>query len=297
VRIPGFRPGKAPARILEQRLGRGVVLEEVVNEAVPAKYSEALTEAEVQPLGQPDFEVTSNIAELGEDEPLAFTAEVDIRPEITVPDYSDISVSVDAAEVTDSDVDDQMQSLRTRFGTLTGVDRPAQNGDFVVMDLSATVDGEEIEDAKTTGMSHEVGSGQLVEGVDEALVGMSAGDDKTFTAKLFYGEHADREAEVALSVSQVKERTLPEADDEFAQLASEFDTLDELKADMRERLARVKRMEQGSQARDKVLDEVLERADVPLPEVVVQAEVDNRLHQAIHQFDHDEDGFAQYLES
>ena len=165
VRVPGFRPGKAPARILEQRLGRGVVLEEVVNAAVPEKYGEAVTEAEVTPLGQPDIEVTA----IDDGDKLAFTAEVDIRPEITLPDYTGISVSVDSAEVTDADVADQLTGLQARFGTLTGVQRPAGNGDFVVIDLSATVDGEAVEEAQTTGMSHEVGSGQLITGLDEAL--------------------------------------------------------------------------------------------------------------------------------
>lgn len=293
VRIPGFRPGKAPARILDQRLGRGVVLEEVVNEAVPAKYGEAVEEAEVQPLGQPDIEVT----EIGDGDKLAFTAEVDIRPEITVPDYSSISVSVDAAEVTDDDVDEQLTGLQARFGTLTGVERPAKSGNFVVIDLSATVDGEAVEEAQTTGMSHEVGSGQLIEGLDEALEGMSSGDTKQFTTTLVAGEHAGKEAEVTVTVSQVKERQLPEADDEFAQLASEFDTLDELKDDLRTRFARVKKMEQGSQARDRVLDALLEQADVPLPESVVQSEVDVRAHEAVHEFDHDEARLNSYVES
>ena len=190
VRIPGFRPGKAPARILDQRLGRGVVLEEVVNEAVPAKYGEAVTEAEVQPLGQPDIEVT----EIEDGDKLAFTAEVDIRPEITVPDYTSIAVEVDAAEVTDDDVDEQLTGLQARFGTLTGVDRAVQNGDFVVIDLSATVDGETVEEAQTTGMSHEVGSGQLIEGLDEALEGMSAGETKQFTTCLLYTSPSPRDS-------------------------------------------------------------------------------------------------------
>ncbi|MFC5140543.1 trigger factor [Actinomycetospora rhizophila] len=293
VRIPGFRPGKAPARILDQRLGRGVVLEEVVNEAVPAKYGEAVTEAEVQPLGQPDIEVT----EIEDGDKLAFTAEVDIRPEITVPDYTSIAVEVDDAEVTDDDVDEQLTGLQARFGTLTGVDRAVRNGDFVVIDLSATVDGEAVEEAQTSGMSHEVGSGQLIEGLDEALEGMSAGETKQFTTKLVAGDHAGKDAEVTVSVQTVKERQLPEADDEFAQLASEFDTLDELKDDLRTRYARVKKMEQGSQARDRVLEALLEAADVPLPESVVQSEVEVRAHEAVHEFDHDEARLTEYVES
>jgi trigger factor len=293
VRIPGFRPGKAPARILDQRLGRGVVLEEVVNTAVPEKYGEAVGEAQVTPLGQPDIEVTS----IDDGDKIAFTAEVDVRPEIELPDYSSISVSVDSAEVTDSDVDDQLKGLQARFGTLTGVQRPAAKDDFVVIDLSATVNGEAIEEAQTSGMSHQVGSGQLIEGLDEALEGMSAGETKTFTTTLVAGDHAGEEAEVTVTVSTVKERQLPEADDEFAQLASEFDTLDELKADLRERHGRVKKMEQAGQARDKVLDALLEAADIPVPESVVAQEVEVRAHEAVHEFDHDEARLTQYVES
>jgi trigger factor len=293
VRIPGFRPGKAPARILEQRLGRGVVLEEVVNTAVPEKYGEAVSEAQVTPLGQPDIEVTS----IDDGDKLAFTAEVDVRPEITLPDYSSISVSVDAAEVTDSDVEDQLTGLQARFGTLTGVQRPAAKDDFVVIDLSATVGGEAVEEAQTSGMSHQVGSGQLIEGLDEALEGMSAGETKEFTTTLVAGDHAGEQADVTVTVQTVKERQLPEADDEFAQLASEFDTLDELKADLRERHGRVKKMEQAGQARDRVLDALLEAADIPAPESVVAQEVEVRAHEAVHEFDHDEDRLTTYVES
>ena len=293
VRIPGFRPGKAPKQILDQRVGRDVVVQEVIREVVPAKYGEAVTEAEVQPLGQPDIEVAPTEGV----DTLSFTAEVDIRPEITVPDYASISVSVDAAEVTDQDVDDQLKGLQARFGTLTGVDRAVQNGDFVVIDLSATVDGEAIEEAQATGMSHEVGSGQLIDGLDEALEGMTAGETKEFTTKLVGGEHAGSDAEVTVTVQTVKERQLPEADDEFAQLASEFDTLDELKDDLRTRYARVKKMEQGSQARDRVLEALLEAAEVPLPESIVQATLEARAHDAVHEFDHDEQKLTEYVES
>ena len=293
VRVPGFRPGKAPARILDQRLGRGVILEEVVNTAVPEKYGEAVSEAQVTPLGQPDIEVTS----IDDGDKLAFTAEVDVRPEITLPDYSSISVSVDAAEVTDSDVEDQLTGLQARFGTLTGVQRPAAKDDFVVIDLSATVGGEAVEEAQTSGMSHQVGSGQLIEGLDEALEGMSAGETKEFTTTLVAGDHAGEQADVTVTVQTVKERQLPEADDEFAQLASEFDTLDELKADLRERHGRVKKMEQAGQARDRVLDALLEAADIPAPESVVAQEVEVRAHEAVHEFDHDEDRLTQYVES
>nr|WP_218889691.1 trigger factor [Saccharopolyspora hordei] len=292
VRIPGFRPGKAPARVLESRIGRGPVLDEVVNEAVPAKYLEAVNSSEVRTLGRPDIEVTK----IEDGAEIAFTAEVDVRPEITVPAFGELSVSVDDVEVTEDEVNEQLDSLRARFGTLVGVERPAQEGDFVSIDLSATVDGEEVEDAKTSGMSYEIGSGQLIEGIDEALIGASEGDTKTFTTTLVAGEHAGKEAEVTVKLNSVKERQLPEADDEFAQMASEFDTVEELVADLRERLGRVKKMQQGMQARDKVLDALLETVEVPLPEKVVESEIEVRKHDAVHPFDHDEKRFEEWLE-
>jgi trigger factor len=293
VRIPGFRPGKAPARVLESRIGRAPVLDEVVQEAVPAKYLEAVNSGELRTLGRPDFEVTR----IDDGDALAFTAEVDVRPEITVPAFGELSVSVEDQQVTDEDVDTQLDELRARFGTLTGVQRPAQNGDFVVVDLSATVDGEEVEEARTAGLSYEIGSGQLVEGIDEALIGASEDETKTFTTTLVAGDFAGREAEVSVVLNTVKERQLPDLDDEFAQLASEFDTLDELKDDLRTRLGRVKKMQQGVEARDKVLDALLETTEVPLPETVVQGEIDARKHDAVHSFDHDEARFAEWLES
>ncbi|MFQ6230884.1 trigger factor [Nocardia sp. NPDC002869] len=294
VRIPGFRPGKAPAKLLEARLGRGAVLEQVVNDALPGRYSEAVTTSEVKVIGQPEIEITK----IEDGQELAFTAEVDIRPEIALPeDYSTIAVTVDAIEITDADIDEQLQSLRQRFGTLTGVERPVQDGDFVSIDLSATVDGEEVPEAATTGLSHEVGSGQLIEGLDETLIGMSAGESKEFTSTLVAGEHAGREAAITVTLGSVKERELPEADDEFAQLASEFDTIDELKADLRSRVERVKKVQQAGDIRDKVLEQLLESVEVPLPEAVVKAEIDAVEHDAIHGFDHDEAKFAEALEA
>ncbi|GGS42175.1 MULTISPECIES: trigger factor [Actinokineospora] len=293
IRIPGFRPGKAPARVIESRVGRAPILDEVVNEAIPAKYMEALTAGQIKALGQPDIELTK----LEDGASLEFTAEVDVRPEITVPAYDGFAVTVDDVEVTDAEVDEQLDELRARFGTLTGADRPVETGDFVSIDLAATVDGVEVDDAKTSGLSYEVGSGQLIEGIDDALVGLSAGESATFTTKLVAGEHAGKDAEVTVTVQTVKVRELPEPDDEFAQLASEFDTIDELRADLRERLGRVKKMQQGVQARDKVLEALLESVDVPLPEKVVQAEVENRHHDAVHSFDHDDAKLTEFLES
>ncbi|ONM46568.1 trigger factor [Nocardia donostiensis] len=293
VRIPGFRPGKAPAKLLEARLGRGAILEQVVNDALPGRYSEAVTTSEVKVIGQPEIEITK----IEDGQELAFSAEVDVRPEIALPDYSAIEVTVDAITVEDSDIDEQLQSLRQRFGTLTGVDRPVQDGDFISIDLSATVDGEEVPEAATTGLSHEVGSGQLIEGLDEAVIGLSAGESKEFTSTLVAGEHAGKEAVITVTVGSVKERELPEADDEFAQLASEFDTLEELKEDLRGRVERVKKVTQAGEIRDQVLEKLLEAVEVPLPEAVVKAEIEAVEHDAVHSFDHDEAKFVAALEA
>ncbi|MDT7578594.1 MAG: trigger factor [Pseudonocardiales bacterium] len=293
VNVPGFRKGKVPARIIDARLGRGVVLEEVVNGAIPTRYSEAVTAAEdVSPLGQPEIEVT----EIADNERLAFTAEVDVRPEITLPDLSGLTVQVDDVEVTDADVDEQLENLRARFATLTGVERAATKDDFVQIDLSATVDGEVVEEAATTGFSYQVGQGGLIDGIDEAITGLSAGESATFPTTLVAGEYQDREAQVTVAVTAVKERELPTADDEFAQLASEFDTLEELTADLRTRMERVKQMEQLTDARDKVLDAIVDATEVPLPEGIVTSELDARVHDAIHPFDHDEAKFAEFLQ-
>ncbi len=292
VTIKGFRPGKVPPRIIEARIGRGAVLEEVVNGAVPAKYSEAVTASEdVTPIGQPNIEVT----EIADNDKIAFTAEVDVRPTIELPDLASLSVQVDDVEVAQSDVDEQLENLRARFGTLTGVERAAAADDFVQIDLAASVDGNAVEEAQTSGFSYQVGQGGLIDGIDEAITGLSAGESATFPTTLVAGEYEGKQADVTVTVTAVKERQLPAADDEFAQLASEFDTLDELTADLRERLGRVKRMEQVTQARDKVLDAIVDATDVPLPESIVASEVDARVHEAIHPFDHDEEKFAEFL--
>ncbi|AHH20728.1 trigger factor Tig [Nocardia nova SH22a] len=293
VRIPGFRPGKAPAKLIEARLGRGAILEQVVNDALPTRYSEAVTASEVKVLGQPEIEITK----IEDGDELAFTAEVDVRPEIALPDYESIEVTVDPLSIDDEDIDKQLQSLRQRFGTLKSVERAVADGDFVSIDLSATVDGEEVSEAATSGLSHEVGSGQLIEGLDEALIGLNAEESKDFTSTLVAGEHAGKEAVITVKVNSVKERELPEADDEFAQMASEFDTIDELKDDLRKRVEQSKKVEQAGEIRDKVLDALLDKTEVPLPEAAVQAEVDAVLHDAVHGFDHDEAKFAEALEA
>jgi trigger factor len=281
VRVPGFRPGKAPARIIDQRVGRAAVLDEAVQDAVPKAYSAAVKENDVRVLGQPEIELTK----LEDGDSLAFTAEVDVRPTLTLPPYDEIAVTVDDVEVTEEQVDEQVDALRDRFAVLRAADRPVQTGDYVSIDLRATVDDEEVPGGTTTGLSYEVGGGSLMDGLDEALVGMSAGEERRFTTDLVGGEFAGRTADVSVTVRSVKEKELPELDDEFAQTASEFDTLEELRADVRERLTRVRALEQGAQARDKVLEALLAATDVPLPESVVKGEVEWRQHDIGHQLE------------
>ena len=267
VNVPGFRKGKVPARIIDQRFGRAVVLEEAVNDAVPRFYGQAVQEHSLQVLGQPEVDVT----ELDDGTQLKFTAEVDVRPEFDLPPHEGVEVTVEDAEVTDADVDEQLQGLRERFGTLKGVERAAQAGDFVQVDLTATIDGEEVD--ATSGVSYEIGSGTMLDGLDEALIGAAEGETKVFTTTLAGGEHEGEQAEVTAVVSAVKERELPDLDDDFAQLASEFDTLDELRDDLRARLGRVKRMEQGGAARDKALETYLASVDVPVPDKLLADEI------------------------
>lgn len=291
VRLPGFRPGKAPAKLLEARIDREAMLDQIVNDALPSRYGQAVAESDVQPLGRPNIEVTKK--EYGQD--LQFTAEVDIRPKISPPDLSALTVSVDPIEIGEDDVDAELQSLRTRFGTLTAVDRPVAVGDVVSIDLSATVDGEDIPNAAAEGLSHEVGSGRLIAGLDDAVVGLSADESRVFTAKLAAGEHAGQEAQVTVTVRSVKERELPEPDDEFAQLASEFDSIDELRASLSDQVRQAKRAQQAEQIRNATIDALLEQVDVPLPESYVQAQFDSVLHSALSGLNHDEARFNELL--
>jgi trigger factor len=271
VTVPGFRKGRVPPVVIDQRFGRAVVLQEAVNDALPGLYGQALQENELRPLGQPEVDVT----DFEDGQELKFTAEVDIRPEVTLPEWEGLEVQVDDIEVTDEDVDNQLTALQSRFGTLVGVDRPAAEGDFVVIDLNATQNGEPVEDGQATGISYQIGVGaEMLDGMDAALTGLSAGESTTFTTTLV-GTHEGMEVDCEVKVTAVKEQQLPDLDDEFAQLASEFDTLDELRDDLRERAQRTKRIQQAVDARDKILDTLLDAAgEIPLPEGVVAAEIE-----------------------
>jgi trigger factor len=272
VRVPGFRPGRVPPRIIDQRFGRGVVLEQAVNEAVPQLYGQALQDNDVFALGQPDLEITK----LDDGKELAFTAEVDVRPRFELPDVHGLPVTVDTAVVTPDEVEEYIGGLRERFASLKGVERPVEDGDFTSIDLSASVDGEPVEDAQVSGYSYEVGSGSLLDGLDEALTGLSAGESTTFTAELVGGDHGGEQAEVTVTVHSVKVKELPELDDEFAQSASEYDTLGEFRAGTRGQLETMKRMQQVGQARERALEAVLSKIDIPLPDSMVNSEIQMR---------------------
>jgi trigger factor len=274
VTVPGFRKGKVPPRVIDQRFGRGAVIEEAVNEALPKFYLQAVEESDVKPLAQPTIDVTGvPDPQAGGD--LTFTAEVDIRPSFDLPELDGVEVVVPDATVSDEDVAERLQSLRERFGSLVTVDRAAQDGDFLSIDLAASIDGDEIDSVK--GISYQVGSGEMLEGMDDVLPGLSAGETTSYSAPLAGGERAGEDSLVTITVQSVKERELPEADDEFAQLASEFDTLEELNGSLREQAEQTARYQQGIQAREKLLDNLLEQVDIPVPEAIIEAEVKQHL--------------------
>jgi trigger factor len=290
INVPGFRKGKVPAAMIEQRVGRAAVLDEAINSALPIFYGQAVREAELLVIGRPEVD----IKEFNDNEKLSFTAEVSIRPEVTLPDFSKITITVDNAEVTDKDLDEQIDELRARFGTLHTVERATKSGDFVTVDLTARIDGEEVDGGKANDISYEVGSNRMIDGLDEALVGMSAGDVKTFTTQLV-GQKDDESGDVEIKLKVVKERELPPVDDAFAKLASEFDTIAELKADFTERLTRLKKLEQGAQARDLLVEKLLADLTIEVPDDVVLEEVNShlegegRLEDAVHRAEVDKE--------
>lgn len=272
VQVPGFRKGKVPNRLIDQRVGRGYVLETAINDGLNGFYQEAVQETGIRPLSRPEVEI-SEVPDPATDEgQLVFNVELDIRPEIELPDYSGLEVTVEPAEASDDDVTKALDELRGRFGTLKSVDRPAAEGDFLTMDLVAKVGDEEVDSAAD--LSYQVGAGTMLEGMDEAVTGLSAEESATFETKLAGGEHAGEDATVTVTIKAVKERELPEADDDFAQLASEFDTIEELREDLTKRAAESKLMEQGVEARDKVLEKLLEMIEVPVPESVIEEQLE-----------------------
>jgi trigger factor len=272
VNIPGFRKGKIPAAMIDQRVGRGAVIDEAINSALPEFYGQAAREHKVAVIGRPEVDVK----EFVDKDKLVFAVEVDVRPEVNLPDFSKITIEVDDVKVQDADVDDQIESLRTRFGTLTTVEREIKMGDFATLDMTAFIDGAEIDGGQANDISYEVGSDKMIPGLDEILIGMKAGDVKQFETELV-GQQEGEKGEVKATVKAVKERELPPVDDAFAKLASEFDTIAELRADFVVRLERVKKMEQGAQARDRLVEKLLADNEIPVPDNLVELEVNDHL--------------------
>ncbi len=293
INIPGFRKGKVPPPVIDRQVGRGAVLDEAINDALPKLYIQALQDNDLQPLAQPEIDVTK----LEDNSLFEFTAEVDVRPTIEVPAYDALEVEVEDVAVSDEDIAEQVEALRERFATLKDVERPAQDDDLVTIDLKATRDGEEVEGGEVNGYSYKVGSGDMLEGIDDALRGLSAGADTTFTSQLLGGDLSGQDVEVSVSLTAVKEQELPELDDEFAQTASEFDTIEELREDVATRLERGKRLEQAAAARDAVLEQLLDSAEIPLPEGVVAEELAGRRQEIEQQLTYAGMNMEQYLEN
>ena len=285
ISVPGFRKGKTPKALIDQRAGFDFVVENALNDALNNFYQQALAENELTPLAQPELDIVSKPEEGNREADVKLTIEVTVRPEIELPDYSGIKVEVASVEVTEEDEQKALDALRGRFGTLKAVDRPAADEDFLTINIAAEIDGEEVDAAND--LSYQVGSGTMLDGLDEAVLGLSAGEDATFVTKLAGGEHAGEEATVKVEVTAVKERELPEADDDFAQLASEFDTIAELKEDLKKQAADSKVAEQGAEARDKVLDALVELVEIPVPEKVIEDQLAQHFNTPGQDDDHD----------
>ena len=272
VSIPGFRKGKVPNAMIDQRVGRGTVMDEAINVAIQDFYVAAARENDVLVVGRPTVDAIDYV----DNEKLSFSVEVNVRPDVTLPDFSKITITVEDVAVSDKDIDEQIDELRARFGTLNSVERAAANGDFVTIDLTARIDGAEVDGGKANEISYEVGSNKMIDNLDDALIGMSAGDTKTFTSQLV-GQKDGETGDIDIVVKAVKERELPTLDDSFAKLASEFDTVAELRADFTERLSRVKKMEHGAEARDLLVEKLLADLDIPVPDDIVLEEVNDHL--------------------
>lgn len=292
ITIPGFRKGKVPPLVIDQRFGRGVVLQEAINNALPTFYGQAIEEHKLVPLGQPEVDITK----LEDGEAVEFTAEVDVRPEFDLPEVSDVEVEVPAVTVSDDDVDEQIKVLRERFATLKELDRAADDGDVITLDLVASKDGEELQDAKAEGINYRIGAGGMLDGLDDALTGLKAGESTTFSSTLVGGPDKGTEADITVTVHKVQEQELPELDDDFAQLVSEFDTVDEMREDLKESLLRSMRLEQAGTARDLVLSELINRVEIPLPEKLLEDEIASRNEQIDRQLAQAGMTLAQYLE-
>ena len=293
VSIPGFRKGKAPRQLIDARFGRGPILEQVVNDMLPSRYEQAVQSEDLKVIGQPDVD----ISKIEDKDFVEFTAEVDVRPEFEVPDFSEISVTVPAIKAGEEDVDKALEDLAERFGELKDTKRKMKTGDYAIIDITAEVDGEKIEETSTEGLSYSIGDDNLIKGLDTALRGMKTGEDNEFTSTIQSGEHKDEEATFKVHVQQTKERKLPDMDDEFAQMASEYDTIEELREATKTEVEESKKAEQAGQIRDEVLKAALADVDFELPQSVVDEQAHAQLHQILGQLAHDEKALAQLLEA
>ena len=275
VNVPGFRKGHVPGKIIDQRIGFAAVAGEAVNDAVPELYSKALDEKKIRPMAQPEFDVQDVPQSANDETKLKFTATVERRPDIELPEIDGLEIAISKPEVKDEDVDKRLETLRQRFGTLVGVDRPAAKGDFANIDLTAEIDGETVDSQE--GVSYELGSNTMLDGLDEALDGLSAGEETTFEGTLEAGEHEGQTATVKVKVNSVKAEELPELNDEFASEASEFDTLDELKADIRKAAAQDAEGRQATEARDAFIAKLQEGLEIPVPKGVKANMVEEQL--------------------
>lgn len=275
VNVPGFRKGHVPGKIIDQRIGFAAVAGEAVNDAVPELYSKALDEKKIRPMSQPEFDVQDVPQSANDETKLKFTATVERRPDIELPEIDGLEIAISKPEVKDEDVDKRLETLRQRFGTLVGVDRPAAKGDFANIDLTAEIDGETVDSQE--GVSYELGSNTMLDGLDEALDGLSAGEETTFEGTLEAGEHEGQKATVKVKVNSVKAEELPELNDEFASEASEFDTLDELKADIRKAAAQDAEGRQATEARDAFIAKLQEGLEIPVPKGVKANMVEEQL--------------------
>ncbi len=275
VNVPGFRKGHVPGKIIDQRIGFAAVAGEAVNDAVPELYSKALDEKKIRPMAQPEFDVQDVPQSANDETKLKFTATVERRPDIELPEINGLEIAISKPEVKDEDVDKRLETLRQRFGTLVGVDRPAAKGDFANIDLTAEIDGETVDSQE--GVSYELGSNTMLDGLDEALDGLSAGEETTFEGTLEAGEHEGQKATVKVKVNSVKAEELPELNDEFASEASEFDTLDELKADIRKAAAQDAEGRQATEARDAFIAKLQEGLEIPVPKGVKANMVEEQL--------------------
>src|SRR5215212_3191978 len=285
VRVPGFRPGKAPRRVIENHLGRDYIYYEALQERLPTWYSEAVVETDLRPIDRPEIHFDEP---LDEEEGFKFSATVDVRPEASLGEYRGVEVPRAEVEVADEQVDEQLEQMRGQFATLAAVeDRAVGDGDFVIIDFRGErmTTGEALEDGQAEDYMLEVGRGELLPDFEQNLVGMTPGERKQFgvTFPMDYAEESLRGQSVLFHVlvKEIKERDLPPLDDEFAKEASEFETLEELRVAVREQLEAAEERRVEGQFRTRVLDVVAEGSEVEVPEVMVH----EKAHEMVDSFE------------